>query len=43
MPKFKDLKIAIIIKLIILTLIIIYVRKSHFDLSFNQVIQHITN
>lgn len=43
MPKFKDLKIAIAIKLIILALVITYVRNHHFHLSFNQIVQHISN
>lgn len=42
MPKFRDLKIAITIKLIILALLIFYVRSHRTHLNFNQVDQHLT-
>lgn len=41
MPKFKDLKIAIAIKLVILALLIFYVRSHRLHLSFNQIDHHI--
>lgn len=40
--KFLDLKIAIAIKLVVLTLLIFYVRNHRLHLSFNQVDQHLT-
>lgn len=40
--KFRDLKIAIVIKLVILTLLIFYVRNHRLHLNFNQIDQHLT-
>jgi hypothetical protein len=41
MPKFRDIKVAITIKLVILALLIFYVRGHRFHLSSNQIDQHI--
>jgi hypothetical protein len=40
--KFHDLKIAIVIKLVVLSLLIFYVRNHRIHLSFNQIDQHLT-
>ena len=42
MKKFHDLKIAIAIKLMILTLLIFYVRNHRTHLNFDQIDQHLT-
>jgi hypothetical protein len=42
MPKFKDIKIAIAIKLVILALLIVYVRNHRIHLSSTQIDQHLT-
>lgn len=42
MPNFKDLKIAIIIKIIIVALLILYVKYNRSKVTINQVDLHLT-
>ena len=42
MPKFIDLKIAITIKIIIVSLLVFYVRQNRTHITINQIDQHLT-